>query len=209
MCPSPSITNLKARTNHSTIAEVEDGSEHVRICGHRGSRHLDVCYRYDLAQAESKEKSQVTAGGCATMYFVDREQIEQRLSFMDRSLIPAMRRLMEVEAQSAEALLRLAWERALHLAIESVTDIGSLMIDGFIMRDASSYEDIVQILQDEAVFDEETGSVLVELVKLRRPLVQHYYELDEALLDRWKTEAADILLRFMRSVEEYLQRELP
>ncbi len=31
------------------------------------------------------------------MYFVDREQIEQRLSFMDRSLIPAMRRLMEVE----------------------------------------------------------------------------------------------------------------
>lgn len=143
------------------------------------------------------------------MYFVDREQIEQRLSFMDRSLIPAMRRLMEVEAQSAEALLRLAWERALHLAIESVTDIGSLMIDGFIMRDASSYEDIVQILQDEAVFDEETGSVLVELVKLRRPLVQHYYELDEALLDRWKTEAADILLRFMRSVEEYLQRELP
>ncbi len=64
------------------------------------------------------------------------------------------------------------------------------MIDGFIMRDASSYEDIVQILQDEAVFDEETGSVLVELVKLRRPLVQHYYELDEALLDRWKTEAS-------------------
>lgn len=142
------------------------------------------------------------------MYYVDREQIEQRLTFITHSLIPAVHRMQESEGQAPDALLRLAWERSLHLAIESVTDIGSLMIDGFIMRDASSYEDIVEILQGEGVFDEATGEVLVNLVKLRRPLVQYYYEFDEQQLDEWKTKLADILQRFQSSVEHYLEREL-
>lgn len=143
------------------------------------------------------------------MYYVDQEQIGQRLTFIEQSLIPAMQRLQEDEAQLADAVLRLSWERALHLAIESVTDIGSLMIDGFIMRDASSYEDIVVILQGEEVFDEQVGSVLVNLVKLRKPLVQFYYEFDERMLEEWKGKAVDVLQRFKSSVEDYLERELP
>ena len=38
------------------------------------------------------------------------------------------------------------------------------MIDGFIMRDASSYEDIVEVLREEGVFDDSLGADLHELV---------------------------------------------
>ena len=33
--------------------------------------------------------------------------------------------------------------------MESMMDVGNLMIDGFIMRDPGSYEDIIDILVDE------------------------------------------------------------
>lgn len=34
-------------------------------------------------------------------------------------------------------------------------DVGNAVIDGFIMRDPGSYEDIIDILQDEKVISEE------------------------------------------------------
>ena len=43
------------------------------------------------------------------------------------------------------------------------------------MRDASSYDDIIQINYEENVFDESTYGVLRQLVTLRKPLVQDYY----------------------------------
>jgi len=142
------------------------------------------------------------------MYFVDRDQIEQRLTYIEQSLVEAAHQL-ERDMQTMQPLIsRLAWERIMHLAIESVTDIGSLMIDGFIMRDASSYEDIIDILRDEGVFEQGTGQALYELVKLRRPLVQHYYEMDEQQLAQWIPQIKSVLLRFKQSVELYLQREL-
>lgn len=142
------------------------------------------------------------------MYFVDREQIDQRLTYID-TLLQASAQKLEAEKEMLDPLIRrLAWERVLHMAIESVTDIGSMMIDGFIMRDASSYEDIIEILRDEKVFDEPTGQALVELVKLRRPLVQQYFELDEQQLVDWVPQISQLLRDFSDSVNQYLDREL-
>lgn len=142
------------------------------------------------------------------MYFVDRKQIEKRLAYMETTLVDAAR-LLEEDAQGLHKLVRrMAAERVVHLAIESVTDIGSLMIDGFIMRDASSYEDIIEILRDEGVFDEETGQSLVELVKLRRPFVQQYYELDEEYLGVWLPLLPQLLQKFKSSVVAFIEREL-
>lgn len=44
-----------------------------------------------------------------------------------------------------------ALERIVHLLIENVLDVGNAMIDGFIMRDPGSYDDIIDILVDEKV----------------------------------------------------------
>jgi uncharacterized protein YutE (UPF0331/DUF86 family) len=142
------------------------------------------------------------------VYFVDREQIEQRLNYINTYLIEAADTLEREAGELSPRVLRLARERVLHLAIEAVTDIGSLMIDGFVMRDASSYEDIIEVLQGEEVFDRDTGAELFEMVKLRRLLVQRYDEVDETLLASWGPKMARLLSRFASSIEQYLQREL-
>jgi len=142
------------------------------------------------------------------VYFVDREQIEQRQTYIRTFLIQASD-TVERDAEHLDPLvLRLSRERVLHLAIEAVTDIGSLMIDGFVMRDASSYEDIIEVLQGEEVFDRSTGAELFELVKLRRLLVQRYDEVDERLLAAWGPKMSQLLSVFADSIEQYLKREL-
>ncbi|WP_409345508.1 DUF86 domain-containing protein [Paenibacillus sp. MBLB4367] len=140
------------------------------------------------------------------MYYVNEEQIEQRLQFIS-SVVEACEQLPS--AWSADQLLvRFAQERALHLAIETVTDIGSLMIDGFIMRDASSYEDIIDILRQEQVFGAETGATLTELVKLRRPLVQDYISFDRNVLHPLVAELPAVLRKFSEDVRAFIKKEL-
>nr|WP_237691109.1 HepT-like ribonuclease domain-containing protein [Paenibacillus caui] len=106
-----------------------------------------------------------------------------------------------------DLLCRFAKERALHLALEAVTDVGSCLIDGFIMRDPSSYEDIIDIIHEEKVIDEELFPVLKALVRLRKPLVQDYY-LQTASGTASIAGLSSALARFAKQVQEYLDREL-
>lgn len=105
-------------------------------------------------------------------------------------------------------MLGLVQERCLHLAIEIVTDVGSYLIDGFIMRDASSYDDIIQINHEENVFDASTYEVLRRLVSLRKPLVQDYFSWERAELHPLSTEVPDILEQFAEQVSVYVEKEL-
>jgi uncharacterized protein YutE (UPF0331/DUF86 family) len=59
----------------------------------------------------------------------------------------------------------LAQERLLHLAMEAVTDSGHMLIDCFMMRDAGSYEDIIEILTEEHVFSDTVSKILLQLVQ--------------------------------------------
>lgn len=139
------------------------------------------------------------------MYYVNREQIAIRLQAVP-DIADALRR---IAADWQGSLLQgLAQERALHLAIETVTDIGSYLIDGFIMRDASSYGDIIEITGEEGVFPAEMLKPLTELVKLRRPLVQEYYEWPRSELHPLSEQMARLLPAFKEAVEQYLDREL-
>src|SRR4051794_2574038 len=112
------------------------------------------------------------------MYFVRNTEIEQRLQFI-LVIIEAMENIQQVTERSGRSglslTLLLAQERTLHLAIETVTDIGSMIIDGFLMRDAGSYEDMVEILRQEAVFPQRLAPTLLQLISLRKPLVQEYW----------------------------------
>lgn len=121
------------------------------------------------------------------MYYVNQEQIQLRLDAIPE-IAEALKRT--AEAWDGSVMLGMVQERALHLAIEVVTDVGSYLIDGFIMRDASSYEDIMEINHEEKVFDDDIYRVLRELVGLRKPLVQEYYSWNRAEIHPLTASAA-------------------
>ena len=139
------------------------------------------------------------------MYYVNREQIDHRLN-----ALPDVADALETLAADWQGtvLQGLAQERALHLAVEIVTDVGSYLIDGFIMRDASSYEDIIDIIGEEGVFPAERKAPLAELVRLRKPLVQDYWQWDRAALHPLTPRIPDVLRAFRHDVVSYLEREL-
>jgi uncharacterized protein YutE (UPF0331/DUF86 family) len=139
------------------------------------------------------------------MYYVDRSSIDRRLA-----CIPEVAEaLAEIASNWQGSLVHgLAQERALHLAIEIVTDVGSLLIDGFLMRDASSYEDIIDIIAGEGVLPDDIAQPLRRLVQLRKPLVQDYDRWPRTQLHELTPELPQLLHRFSASVVSYLRQEL-
>jgi uncharacterized protein YutE (UPF0331/DUF86 family) len=140
------------------------------------------------------------------MYYVDRKQIEDRLGFVPY-LVEASERLCQTW-DASDPLHVFAQERILHLAIEVITDVGSLLIDGFLMRDASSYEDIIQVLIVEKVFSADLEVPLIDLVKLRKPLVQEYMHLDRLILQAMTTRLSSLLRTWEASVLLFMKQEL-
>ena len=139
------------------------------------------------------------------MYYVNREQIARRLDAVTE-VSEGLRQA--VQNWDGGLMLGMVQERCLHLAIEIVTDVGSYLIDGFIMRDASSYDDIIQINYEENVFDESTYEVLRQLVTLRKPLVQDYYSWERTMLHPLSATLPDILEHFSGQVSTYVEKEL-
>jgi len=139
------------------------------------------------------------------MYYVNREQIAVRLD----SITEIASALDSLAANWQGTVLEgLAQERALHLAIETVTDVGSFLIDGFILRDASSYEDIIEITGEAGAFPLDMQATLTELVKLRKPLVQDYYVWPRTELHPLTRTLSTLMPIFKQSIDEYLEREL-
>lgn len=139
------------------------------------------------------------------MYYVNHEQISVRLDTIPALSETIKQLCLEWEAQPIQAL---AAARALHLAIEIVTDVGSYLIDGFLMRDASSYEDIIEITGGEGVFPEAMQATLLELVRLRKPIVQEYYDWNDKELHPLLQELVILLPDFKMIVEQYIVKEL-
>jgi uncharacterized protein YutE (UPF0331/DUF86 family) len=140
------------------------------------------------------------------VYYIDRQQIEDRIRFIPY-IVEASERLIHTW-DASDPLHVLAQERALHLAIEVITDVGSLLIDGFLMRDASSYEDIISVLVVEKVFSIELEIPLIELVKLRKPLVQDYMHLDRLTLHPFIKVIPSLLTNWEASVLLFMKQEL-
>lgn len=140
------------------------------------------------------------------MYYVNEQQIATRLAFIP-TLIEACSALKQ-SWDNNQIVGQFAQERTLHLAIETVTDVGSLMIDGFIMRDASSYEDIIEILEGEQVFDKEVAAGLLRLVQLRRPLAQDFTAWERADYHPLMEELPSLLSQFDNDVHAFIKKEL-
>ncbi|WP_114570199.1 DUF86 domain-containing protein [Exiguobacterium flavidum] len=136
------------------------------------------------------------------MYFVDREKIEQALKCYEAGW--AKRAVLSGDETTRD----LAVERIGFLLIESVIDVGNSVIDGFIMRDPGSYEDIIEILEDEKVVDGPLAESLKRLVALRTLIVRSFVEASAGRVDTVLDMNEQQLKRFPQEIRRYLETEL-
>ncbi|MBT2758285.1 DUF86 domain-containing protein [Mesobacillus foraminis] len=137
------------------------------------------------------------------MYFVDREKIEETLDFLDRQLT-----LFKNHGHWETLIEKSALERLTHTMIEAILDVGNMMIDGFIMRDPGSYEDIIDILADEKVIAGDMQESLARIIPYRKMTVQQYTQVDhERLNDEFKKELPH-LQKYSGNIRDYLTNEL-
>lgn len=136
------------------------------------------------------------------MYFVDRDHIEQTLLYMNG--------LLETyEQQTSESFLeKLGTERLAQMVVESIIDVGNMMIDGFIMRDPGSYEDIIDILVDEQVIPKEDETAYKETIGLRKMLVREYTNVNHKEIKEVLSKHVKTLEHFRAYVLDYLEKEM-
>jgi uncharacterized protein YutE (UPF0331/DUF86 family) len=144
------------------------------------------------------------------MYYVNRGQIDERLQFVPiiTQVLRSLHQSAHQYEKSEPSIEMFAQERALHLAIEVITDVGSLLIDGFLLRDASSYEDIVEILVGEGIFTPTDAQICLRLIRMRKALTQQYMTFDRSVLRTDLHEFAELLERFPHLVNRFIQQEL-
>jgi uncharacterized protein YutE (UPF0331/DUF86 family) len=142
--------------------------------------------------------------GAFLVYFVDRNKITKNLQYLDGLL-----ELLESEDSWLENdIKKLAIERIGHNVMESMMDVGNLMIDGFIMRDPGSYEDIIDILIDEKVVSTEMEAPLKAVVGLRKMLVREFTDVDVQEVVNVLTTTLPALKQFSPAVNSYVTNEL-
>lgn len=137
------------------------------------------------------------------MYFVDRKTIEAKLSIMDEYL-----QFYNSKTDWSSFEDKLSLERVVHIVIEAIIDVGNSIIDGFVMRDPGSYEDIIEILLDEKVIDENDATSFKKVVALRTMVVRDYTKVDHELVKQIFTDNAKSLANFAPCVHQYLKNEL-
>ena len=138
------------------------------------------------------------------MYFVDRKKIALTLTYM-KSIVHLIETTPNMTSSDLE---KLALERIAQNIIESMIDVGNSMIDGFIMRDPGSYDDIIDILTDEKVITAEMDSPLKNVIALRKMLVRDFMSVNHQQIATVLQNNLEVLKKFPESIEHYLTHEL-
>lgn len=141
--------------------------------------------------------------GRMAMYFVDRQKIEQNLVFLERNLAI----YQDTEKWQGELHL-LALERITQVMTDCVLDVSNAIIDGFIMRDPGSYEDIIDILLDEKVITKEMEIQFKKVLPLRKTIVQDYSEVNHEEIRTVLQNNIEAFICFPKAVRDYLINEL-
>lgn len=138
------------------------------------------------------------------MYFVDRNKITLNLAHLDELLA-----LLEANNNwLADDIHTLALQRIGHNVMEAMMDVGNLVIDGFIMRDPGSYEDIIDIFVDEKVITPDMEAPLKAVVGLRKMIVREFLAVDNEEVINVLTANLSTMKQFSSKVTDYLTNEL-
>ncbi|WP_246945698.1 type VII toxin-antitoxin system HepT family RNase toxin [Bacillus pinisoli] len=137
------------------------------------------------------------------MYFIDRTKMETTLTYLE-----TITATYKSNQEWTTDLHKLSLERMVHLIIESILDVGNAMIDGFIMRDPGSYEDIIDILEDEKVVHAEQAKSLKRVIGFRKAIVQEYVSVDHTALIEVLNKELEAIQAFPTAIRTYLENEL-
>ena len=137
------------------------------------------------------------------MYFVDRHKIEQYLQTLEKHI-----GIFKQSGHTQSDVDLLALERLAQVLTDSVLDVGNLLIDGFIMRDPGSYDDIIDILLDEKVITADMEGQFKRILPLRKMIVQDYLEMDHEKIRTVFQANLAAFEHFPDRVRNYLQTEL-
>ena len=138
------------------------------------------------------------------MYFVNREAIEDKLHYLVGQI-----ELFESKGSfDGSDYDRLILERLTHTMVDAILDVGNAMIDGFIMRDPGSYEDIMDILVDEQVIDSEMEKKFKAMLPFRKVLVQDYTHTNHGELEAAVRENLSAFKAYPAKINTYLEKEL-
>lgn len=137
------------------------------------------------------------------MYFVDRTILEKRLQYLEELT-------MEFSKQECweTPIHKLALERIAHMTIETIIDVGNQLIDGFIMRDPGSYDDVIDILVDERVIPKNEEISFKAIIALRKMLLQNYTEITHMEVFGIIKREEMVISSFPTKVREYIKSEL-
>lgn len=130
------------------------------------------------------------------MYFVDREELALKLDYID---------VLSNELAQSEGF---ALERIAHMLIESVVDVGNMIIDGFIMRDPGSYKDVLDILEMEKVIPVQYAEMMRSTLYLRQWFVRDYINIDHAEVKRVFMDNIESYQHFKAHVNTFIEHEL-
>src|SRR5699024_8677878 len=109
-----------------------------------------------------------------SMYFVNCSKIEKTLEYFDEII-----KVLDQESSFTNSVMKKLYiESIIHVLVASMLDTGNMMNDGFIMRDPGSFYDIIDILNDEEVLPNESGSSYKALIDARQQIVKEYTETD-------------------------------
>ncbi len=133
------------------------------------------------------------------MYFVDPVKIEARLVYLD-----SLNAEIDAVFLNDGLVHRLAAERLTHIIVESILDVGHMIIDGFVMRDPGSYEDIIHILVDESVIPAAEVGDYLSLIAMHKIVVKAYLDIDHVNLAEAIMAAKPSLIDFSRNIRKYL-----
>lgn len=99
--------------------------------------------------------------------------------------------------------IRRTLERRIQIVVECTADIGNALIDELLMRDPASYTDIVAVLGDEGVTTPHVTAAMIEIMAVRRCLVQEYLQDHDDLLLAAASHAP-VVTQFVAEVRAYL-----
>ncbi|MDQ0257636.1 uncharacterized protein YutE (UPF0331/DUF86 family) [Evansella vedderi] len=137
------------------------------------------------------------------MYFVDRKLLEKRLQYLE-----GLSRAFSQQEHWKTTIDKLALERITHMTIEAIIDVGNQLIDGFIMRDPGSYDDVIDILVDERVIPKSDEASFKDIIALRKSLLQNYTDLNYDEIYKNFHKEIETIESFPGKVRTYIENEL-
>jgi uncharacterized protein YutE (UPF0331/DUF86 family) len=111
------------------------------------------------------------------------EVIRKRIDKLDEylSILTSLRKYSYSEFSSNPEHYGSA-ERFLHLAIESITDMGNHVIAEYEMGIVNSYSDIPNIFENKGYIDSDLQEKWIKMIGLRNVLIHDYLEVDREIV---------------------------